>query len=260
VAQARWLQSFDGTRLRLLSAGEGRPLLFVPGFTMTAEIWQGQLDALSPRFRVIAMDPRGQGRSGHAAGALGTENRAKDIGAVLSQLDLNDAVLIGWSLGAVDVLGYLRHFGAARIRGLVLVDNSVDPNFSSGPTGLRLLASLRGPDYEGVIRDFVPSIFKRPPGPERLAELTALSLLTVRDSAQESLKEAALGEGLAAALKRTGLKALYAVTPRFAEEGRKLKAELGSRLRLEIFEESGHALFADEAESFNRCIEEFASQ
>lgn len=248
--------SFDQVDLRVLSVGQGSPMVFVPGVTMTAEIWQQQIDVFSKDHRVIAFDPRGQGQSGKPETGYDSESRAKDIHEILRQLDLKNAVLTGWSLGAIDVVSYLQLFGADRLSGIVLVDNSVDKNYASGPVGLRLQAALRSQPYEDVIKALLVSMFRTPLPEGRLAELQRLSLLTPVHAAREALARADGGMGLADALKKTGLPAIYAVTPRFAEEGRKLKAVLGAQLRLEIFEAAGHALFADEAKRFNQCIQE----
>ena len=49
----------DGVRLHYLDAGSGPPLVFVPGWTMPAWIWEPQLSHFSASHRVVALDPRG---------------------------------------------------------------------------------------------------------------------------------------------------------------------------------------------------------
>lgn len=61
--QSRFFTTSDGVRLHYLEAGTGPALIFVPGWTMPAEIWEAQLRDLSREFRVIALDPRSQGAS-----------------------------------------------------------------------------------------------------------------------------------------------------------------------------------------------------
>ena len=43
--------------------GEGKPLVFIPGLTFSGEIFKNQLEYFSSEYRVIAIDPRGQGYS-----------------------------------------------------------------------------------------------------------------------------------------------------------------------------------------------------
>jgi non-heme chloroperoxidase len=257
MPETQFIESAPGLELRVLSQGAGRPLVLIPGWTMTAEIWQGQFEAFASTMRVLSFDPRGQGQSGKPAHGYDSRHRAADVEALLSHLDLNGAVLVGWSLGALDVVNALQRYGSARVRGVVLVDNSVDRNYSSGPAGDRLLEEIRTQPYEAVIRNFIPSIFQAPPPAQRLQALQQASLQTPAFAARESLAKASSGAGLAAALRRTGLPCLYMVTPRFAAEGHRLEAALGSQIHTEIFEKSGHALFIDEPEHFNRSLKAF---
>lgn len=53
----------DGVKLHYLVGGAGQIVLFIPGWTMPAEIWQPQLEYFSPDYCVVALDPRSQGSS-----------------------------------------------------------------------------------------------------------------------------------------------------------------------------------------------------
>ena len=53
----------DGTKLSYLEAGAGKTLLMVPGWSQTAEQFKHQLEGLSDKYRVIALDMRGHGDS-----------------------------------------------------------------------------------------------------------------------------------------------------------------------------------------------------
>ena len=53
----------DGVQLHYLEAGSGPTLVFVPGWTMPAEIWDPQIRHFAATHRVVALDPRGHGRS-----------------------------------------------------------------------------------------------------------------------------------------------------------------------------------------------------
>src|SRR6266849_5415986 len=59
--------SADGTKIGLLTAGEGPPLLLVHGGMGQIESWQSLWPALTGRWRVTAMDRRGRGTSGDTA-------------------------------------------------------------------------------------------------------------------------------------------------------------------------------------------------
>jgi microsomal epoxide hydrolase len=62
---SRSFTTSDGVRLHVLEGGPpSAPVIaFIPGWSMPADIWRYQLEALGARYRVAALDPRGQGRS-----------------------------------------------------------------------------------------------------------------------------------------------------------------------------------------------------
>ncbi|MEK7735050.1 MAG: alpha/beta hydrolase, partial [Pseudomonadota bacterium] len=86
AAQSRYFTASDGARLHYLEAGRGQTLVFVPGWTMPAYVWQAQIDHFARHYRVIAFDPRGQGRSSIPANGYTPERRALDIKELLDQL------------------------------------------------------------------------------------------------------------------------------------------------------------------------------
>src|SRR5512142_1404486 len=68
----------DGVRLHYLDAGKGPAIVFIPGWTMAAEIWEKQIAHFATKYRVIAVDPRSQGDSDKAAEGNYPERRARD--------------------------------------------------------------------------------------------------------------------------------------------------------------------------------------
>ncbi len=67
VAEAadRFFTTSDGVRLHYTETGPNfaQTLVFVPGWTMPAWIFQRQIDVFSRDYHVVALDPRGQGES-----------------------------------------------------------------------------------------------------------------------------------------------------------------------------------------------------
>lgn len=122
----------DGVRLRVLSRGEGLPLVFVPGWTATADFFAHQLSGLAEDHRVIAYDPRGHGGSDKPMAGNSFARRGADLDTLLDRLDVRDAVLVGWAYGALDVLACLGDQGYGRVAGLVLIDEPpkvwIDPD------------------------------------------------------------------------------------------------------------------------------------
>lgn len=122
----------SGITLRVLSRGQGRPIVFVPGFTCTADFFAHQLAGLGDDFQVITYDPRGHGGSDKPTTGNNFTTRGADLDALLRELALDKPILVGWSFGAYDVLAYVRDFGTDAIGGVVVCDETpkcpADPN------------------------------------------------------------------------------------------------------------------------------------
>src|ERR1700756_1541218 len=121
----KFFKTSDGIRIHYLESGSGHPIVFIPGWTMPAWIWQKQIDEFSKKYRVIAVDPRSQGESDKPTYGHLPETRARDYKELVDQLGLRQPVLIGWSMGCGELLSYVDQFGEDGIGGLVLVDGLI---------------------------------------------------------------------------------------------------------------------------------------
>lgn len=88
--------------LNVLTAGEGRPLLLLHGFTGTARSWSRQTGAWSTSHRVIAPDLLGHGGSDAPAESARyrLERQARDVVELLELLEATPATVVGYSMGA----------------------------------------------------------------------------------------------------------------------------------------------------------------
>jgi microsomal epoxide hydrolase len=253
-------QSEDGVRIHGFSLGQGEPLLFVPGWLMTGAIWKPQMEAMAGQYRMIVMDPRGQGDSEKPKHGYDSRRRAYDIRTVIQGLNLERPVLIGWSLGAIDAVNYLNRCGGQNLRALVLIDNSVDKHYSSGVSDRGLLEELKNKPYPKFVDGFVRSLFQDPLGEAQIQALIRESLKTPPEVAREAIAKATSGAGLAAGLQASKIPTFYMVTPHLKSEAQGLERALGSQLSVDFFENSGHAIFVDEAERFRSDLLEFLAK
>jgi pimeloyl-ACP methyl ester carboxylesterase len=98
----------NGTQIHYVEAGQGPPLLLLHGGAVsTNPIWNGHpfayvshMGVLAERFRVIAPDTRGSGRTRHDGGAVTFDQLADDVIALADALDLAAPALCGFSEGA----------------------------------------------------------------------------------------------------------------------------------------------------------------
>lgn len=113
-----WFES-AGARLHAVEVGRGLPVVFLHGGLADHRSALFRVGGLAPSLRVIAPDLRGSGRSVHG-GALGWDQLADDLVALLAHLGLERTVIGGTSMGAGVALRFaLRH--PRRTLGLLLL-------------------------------------------------------------------------------------------------------------------------------------------
>lgn len=112
----------DGTALYYQDWGAGKPVVFVASASLPSEMWQYQMvPMIEEGLRCIAYDRRGHGRSGWPAHGYDYDALADDLAAVIEHLDLRDVTLVGYSMGAGEVVRYLSRHGAGRVARIALV-------------------------------------------------------------------------------------------------------------------------------------------
>ncbi|MFQ5926868.1 MAG: alpha/beta fold hydrolase [Terriglobia bacterium] len=247
----------DAVRIHYLEAGRGPAILFVPGWTMPAEIWEHQIAYFSKTHRVVAMDPRSQGRSSQLTEGHYPAARARDIKAVVDELNLSPVVVVGWSMGVPEVVAYVDQFGTDTLAGLVLVDGyaglDFDPAFAK-----EFYSWVAGfqKDRRGATGKFVRSMYKKPQSEEYYQRIIRASIRTPTNTAM------ALLLGLIATDYRPALAKINKPTLIVVAQSpyQMIYEDMQKRIsssRLEVFEGAGHALFVDEPERFNTILEEF---
>ncbi|MFG3349980.1 alpha/beta fold hydrolase [Streptomyces sp. NPDC048018] len=102
--------------------GTGQPVVLVHGWPLDGASWEKQTAALlTAGHRVVTYDRRGFGRSDQPAYGYDYDTLAADLHAVLTALDLRDAVLVGFSMGSGEVTRYLGSYGSERISKAVMI-------------------------------------------------------------------------------------------------------------------------------------------
>ncbi len=110
--------------MHYVQQGYGTPaIVFVHGFTCDHTDWEAQMGAFASRHRVIACDLRGHGKTPGSPDDCSIDTYGADVAALVQELDLKGAILVGHSLGCRVVLQAARNT-PDRIGGIVLVDGS----------------------------------------------------------------------------------------------------------------------------------------
>ena len=180
------LQLNNGGRLEYDDQGDGQAIVFLHGWSLGNEAFGPQRRALSG-YRYIAPNLRGHGgsspfRAGDDIGLL-----ASDTAELLAALDLEDIVLVGWSMGALVAWQLALDDARRRVAGIVTIDMVPRVMNGEGWThGLRAGANIYDPerdldrmrvDWRTFTEAYVPKVFADGKAAERrqlIEKMTAL--------------------------------------------------------------------------------------
>jgi non-heme chloroperoxidase len=109
--------------------GSGPAVVLLSGWPLDSRSWEPQMHALlEAGHRVITCDRRGFGRSSRPTEGYNFDTLADDLNKLLSELDVREAVLIGFSLGTGELARYIGTHGTDRLKGCVFIE-SLAPSF-----------------------------------------------------------------------------------------------------------------------------------
>lgn len=176
--------------------GEGTPVLLVHGWAGDLNGWLFNIEALAARLPVIAVDLPGHGGSSKDVGDGSTKNLAEALGAALDQLGVEQAHLIGHSMGAAAVVRLAAaRPGLAKTVTLIapahVPGGFLNPEFLNGvidatrARGLKQVLELLVANPSAVTKDMVEDMlkFKRLDGVEEALSATRDQLLSPRETA-----------------------------------------------------------------------------
>ncbi len=102
--------------------GSGAPVVLIHGYPLSGRAWDKQVPVLlEAGRRVITYDRRGFGKSSQPTSGYDYGTFAADLATLMDELDLNETILIGHSMGTGEVTRYLGAYGSARVARAVLV-------------------------------------------------------------------------------------------------------------------------------------------
>ena len=157
----------DGARIAWTEEGEGRPLLLLHGLMANRSFFREQTP-LAGSFRLIAIDLRGHGESGTGSEAATIARLAEDVAELAEHLALEEAIGLGWSLGATILWHVLAGRAGHRFAAAVVVDMTPrvlnDHDWSLGLSGdlCAARAEAIAEDYAGFTAGAGAAIFAQP--------------------------------------------------------------------------------------------------
>ncbi len=257
--------SIDGIKLHYIdTGGDHTPVLLVPAFPFNSQMWEPQIESLSERFRLIAPDLQGFGRSDAPddRSRYSMDSYADQLNELLDHLSLDRVVLCGLSMGGYIAFAFIRRY-VERARALVLADTRAEADAPDGRDKRSAQqAQVQAEGVEGVIETLATAL---------LAEATQEKKQDVVERVKQLMFNPAAGFiGALEAMKNrpdsTDLLSKITVptlvivgendrvTP--PEAARKIHEHIG-RSRLVVVPEAGHLSNLEAPEAFNGALAEF---
>jgi len=274
IARAEYIEVERNVHLHITDAGEGRPVVLIPGWPLSDEMYEYQYnDLMNKNFRVIGITLRGFGKSSKPYGVsdYDYDTHSRDIKSVLDQLDIKNAVLGGFSMGGAIAIRYIVKYNSAHVSKLVLA-GAAAPSWTQRENYPYNLPSAS-------VDELITLTFQD--RPKLLSDFAKIFSAT----------EKTLNEGIGNWLNKIGISAsayataqcLYALRdtdlrddlkkiniPTLILHGKKdkicsfdlaLQMEAGIKdSQLVSFENSGHSLFLEETKKFNDELIKFATE
>jgi len=112
----------DGASLHFNDWGAGKPVVFIHGWPLDADMWEYQAPVIAQAgYRAITYDRRGFGRSSQPWTGYDYDTLTSDLRALIQHLDLRDVTLVGFSMGGGEVARYMANHNGDRISKVVLL-------------------------------------------------------------------------------------------------------------------------------------------
>ena len=259
----------DGAKIAYDDEGRGRPLLLLHGLMAHRGFYRFQR-ALEPGFRLISVDLRGHGDSARAGERPSVEQLAGDITALADDLDLKDAIGVGWSLGASVLWHVLAGPAGHRFAASVIVDMTPKvENSDDWQLGLsRDLCEARRAgirdDFEGFAFAAGQAMFAQPmdPATAELARWAGGEFARNDPANIASLWDSLAAQDLRPLLRDIDRPTLIVHGAQSQLYGADTADYLSSALpgaSCIRFERSGHAPHIEQPELFNDAIRQFAA-
>src|SRR6266516_102872 len=267
---SRMVTVAGGVSLRVIESGKagGEPaLVFIPGWSTGADIWNHQIDTFAKTHRVIAFDPRSQGESTKTTTGNTPETRAQDLHALLERLGVRQPVLIGWSQGVQDIAAYVERYGTKDLAGIVLVDAAI----SDGADGIAARPQETAAQFKmfGVYQahqqeyldGMMRAIISKPGGDDAIARLVETGMKTPPDIGFAMLVADMFGSNRTPAVKKIECSTLIIASAKSDELARQqAAANQIPHARFEKIEDAAHAAFVDQPDRFDELVRSFVAK
>jgi len=147
--------------------GSGQPVILIHGWPLSGRAWEAQVPVLTEAgYRVITYDRRGFGLSSFPYDGYDYSTLASDLNEIITQLELKDAVIVGFSMGGGEVVRYFTDFGGKNVAKAALISSIIplvakkpdNPNGVPAEALNDIMAALKA-DRVGFLKGFLKNFY-----------------------------------------------------------------------------------------------------
>jgi pimeloyl-ACP methyl ester carboxylesterase len=263
ATKRHYVEVAPGIELYVEETGAGRPIVFIPGWTGTTEVFARQVPHFADRYRVVTFDPRCHGRSTKTVNGISYRQQGRDLATLIEKLDLANAVFVPWSYGCLCYWEYVDQFGLGTSAGAIFIDQSplnysrTANDWSDGEIDAQLASHRRfAEDLRGATRTIMAWMWQKPPSEEALDWCIDQSLKTPHYAASLFAADGlARDETKIAETTDAKVPVLHVVSEENGEKARRWLVRHCPSARLEAF--GGHIMFWEFPDRFNAVVDAF---
>ncbi len=257
----RMASSKDGTPISYEVWGEGEPaLVFIHGWSCDARYWREQVPVFSKTHRVVVLDLAGHGHSGQGRARYTMENFGEDVKAVTEAAGIQQAILIGHSMGGSVIVEAAR-LTPERVVGLIGVDTLENVEFPLTREEFTKMVAPLERDFRAGAREFIGQMFFPETDPQLrewiLSDMTAAPSAVALSAMKEMMELFITGEAARVAEKVQApvVSVNGSLWPINYEANRRHLASYDAI----VIDKADHFLMMDRPEEFNRALEKAIS-
>lgn len=253
----------DNIQLAYTDVGAGPTVVLIHGYPFNRSLWTEQAEALRDRYRVVMPDLRGFGESDSSESPATMDRMAEDVAKLMDQLEIEQAVIGGLSMGGYVALAFAKQ-NPARVRALVLADTRAQADTEEGKQARAQQAEKAlSEGMAGIADAMLPKLLtpetvsKRP---ELVKRVRDMMLKTKPEGAAASLMGMAQRDDQSEFISSIIVPTLIvvgredAITP--VADSQTMHAKIAGS-RLVVIDNAGHVSNLEQTEQFNEALHGF---
>lgn len=264
----KYVEVESGVNIYVEDVGQGRPVIFLHGWPLDSRMFEYQYMRLPAQgFRCIGIDARGFGKSDAPWDGYTYDRYADDVRAVIDALGIEDAVLVGFSMGGATAVRYAARHQGHGISKLLLL-GAAAPSFTvrDGVPDAMTVEELNEQIIQPTLEDRPKMVtafgkmltYKKPSASSsdwvEMVAFQSSAVGTLR--AAEMLRDEDLRDDLAKITVPTAI--FHGEKDEICPYGLAQTMHAGiATSHIVTFEKSGHAMMMDEPEKFNEELAAF---